>query len=166
MGSCRHSRIKNYTLACAIVAAGLGPHSPANAEPPEKLCQRAEPSRDWVVACDSSSPAISGHARVFGTNGPQNIRLLDAPSDVTFDASFNRGNDTITFPANASSYAIQISGSVAVITRPNQRYAIPVGPSGIKLIFADGGRTLRLDVAERAFKLGNQALSTSPQHIL
>ena len=50
---------------------------------------------------------------VFGTNSNETVSLA-ADSKTTFDASFNRGGDTINIAGNAGLYDARVNGSTLV----------------------------------------------------
>lgn len=57
--------------------------------------------------------AIGGTISVFGTTEAQTITVADVSGTVTFDASFNKGSDTIILGGAAASYKIAQSGSTS-----------------------------------------------------
>jgi hypothetical protein len=90
----------------------------------------------------------SGSYNVVGTPEGAETILLGVGSQAVFDASFNRGNDTIIFPKAFAAYGLSLSGSVVTVNADDGTSAqIPLGPDGISLGFADGTRTLAFDPA-------------------
>ena len=97
---------------------------------------------------------------VFGTNSNEIVQL-QADSKTTFDASFNRGGDTIKIGGNAALYTAGLSGSNLVLTATNgANIVIPVGTVGASIIFADATRTLYFDAALSKVLLGGQTIPT------
>ena len=95
---------------------------------------------------------------VFGTNSNETVQL-SADSKTTFDASFNRGGDTIKIGGNAALYTAGLSGSNLVLTAANgANIVIPVGTVGATLIFADATRSLYFDAALSKVLLGGQTI--------
>jgi hypothetical protein len=79
-----------------------------------------------------------------------------AKSSLTFDASFNRGGDTINLGKEAGSFSAVRSGSSIVLTTTDQTLNIPVGTTGLTLKFTDGDRSLAF--ADGVFKIGDQTI--------
>ena len=106
----------------------------------------------------SAHIALSGKAIVYGTSARDTVSVSgDRVSQLTFDASFNKGGDTIILDKDAGSYSVVRSGSSVVLTSWNQSLTIPVGTSGLTLKFKDGDRTLAF--AAGAFQVGTQVIT-------
>lgn len=114
-----------------------------------------------MFATNGFTGKIGGTGTIFGTNGFQDISLLDQPGEITFDGSFNRGADIIRFAGDASEYAIQLVDSLAELTKGATTYWIPIGSVGTDLVFGDGARTLFYDDLNRVAKIGNQAFGNT-----
>lgn len=106
---------------------------------------------------------VGGSGSVFGSNGFQDISVLDQPGHISFDPSFNRGGDILRFSGKADSFTIVGSGSSAVLTRGGEASTIPLGATGMKVVFDDGARTLRFDGVSA--KIGNLSFATTPTTI-
>ncbi|MCB2073915.1 MAG: cadherin-like domain-containing protein [Novosphingobium sp.] len=116
--------------------------------------------KDWrLFASDGYEGQIGGSGSVFGTEGFQNIMVLDVPGTVTFDPSFNRGEDIIRLTGAGAQWEVIQSGSSAVFSDGDTTAVIPVGTEGILVGFEDGFRTLRFDPAESAMKIGGQTVT-------
>ncbi len=102
---------------------------------------------DWrYFAVDGESVTLGGRGQVIGTNGAQEIVIADVPGVLSFDASFNRGNDAVRLTGNAADWLIADAASVgnATLTDGSTFAQIPGGPLGLALVFDDGVRTLRV----------------------
>ena len=97
-----------------------------------------------------------GDVAVFGTTaGGEVIEIVRG--DVTLDASFNAGGDTVVLPDDAGSYTATLVGSFVVIESGDLRVAIPVGLAGMAVQFADSTRTLQ--IAGGQVMLGDQQIT-------
>lgn len=105
---------------------------------------------------------IGGTITVYGTPERQTITVADVAGTITFDASFNKGGDTIVLTKSASSYTIAQIGSTVVLTSGDQRIVIPVGTIANTIQFTDGDRGL---VFSGGVKIGDQTVSTSAVEI-
>lgn len=116
-----------------------------------------DPADDWrLYAGPGFSGEIGGDGRVHGSNGAEKITVADLPGTIVFDASFNRGGDTIVLAGKAADWRIARSGSTAVLDDGDTTVVIPVGSAGIAVNFADGTRTLSFDDATGRFTIGSQ----------
>ena len=108
---------------------------------------------------------LSGRALLYGTPGADVVALAkNGPADLVFDASFNRGGDTIILNGEAQSYDAQRAGSSVRLTKGDQSLTIPVGTAGLTLRFADGDRSLIFD--GNAFKIGAQRIEATKAALL
>lgn len=122
--------------------------------------QDAAPLQSWrSFAADGFAGALGGRGSVFGTLLHQDIQVMDQPGQIGFDASFNKGGDTIRLPGNASQWAVFTSGSNAIFIDGDTSVLVPFGPVGAAIVFADGTRTMRFDTASGNLKLGAQVVS-------
>jgi Ca2+-binding RTX toxin-like protein len=108
---------------------------------------------------------IGGHGAVLGTNGNQDISLLDVRGDISLDPSFSRGGDIVRLAGDAASYTIARLGSSAVLEDADSSVTIPVGSVGMTIVFADGARTLIYDAASASMKIGEAQFSSSAVEI-
>ncbi len=107
---------------------------------------------------------IGGNVTIFGTTQSGEVMTI-LGGTVRLDASFNQGGDTVVLPGVASSYTATLSGSFVTIAGGDISVAIPVGPAGLSVEFADDARTLRFDSASGEVVLGQQAISATTQPI-
>lgn len=115
---------------------------------------------DWrLFVEDGFTGTIGGSGLVVGTAEHQKITLADVAGTVSFDASFNRGNDIVELAGEASRWQVLRSGSNAIFTDGDTFVSIPVGSAGTLLLFEDGYRTLRFDSAGGTFAIGDQAFA-------
>lgn len=112
-----------------------------------------------VIATDGFEGQFGGSGSIFGTRALQYIRVLDEAGTFDFDTSFNRGGDVIQLRGTGFDWSIARSGSNAVLTDGDTYINLPVGPTGIVLLFDDGARTLKFDTQSQSFKIGNQAFT-------
>lgn len=106
----------------------------------------------------------SGTYDIYGTNTGNETVTVSVGTVVKFDASFNRGGDTISLAGNAGSYTIVRSGSSVIFTdAQGGTVTVPVGTAGTTIKFADvaAGRTLSYNSTTTTFELGTQAITTS-----
>ncbi|WP_343347804.1 calcium-binding protein [Sphingomicrobium sp. XHP0239] len=98
------------------------------------------------------------------TSGGEVIKVLRG--DVTFDASFNRGGDTIILAGVSSDYLVRAVGTVLVLEGPTGTIRIPAGAIGMELGFAneDGTQTLAFDTsgATPVLKWGSFVITSNP----
>ena len=100
---------------------------------------------------------------VFGTSaGGEVITVITG--NIRFDATFNRGGDTIVLPGLATSYSAYRIGADVVFTRNDGAVTIrvPFGTAGLEVQF-DGGdsRTLLFDTSINQTTLEGQVIGTS-----
>lgn len=105
-------------------------------------------------------------ALAFGTSATKIYGSIDADTvtiaagvTAVLDGSFNRGNDTIKFTGNASSYSIvRVNASTVKVTdAAGTSVTIPVGSTGTAIQFADATRTLSGSSA--GILLGDQSVT-------
>ncbi|MFO6428586.1 tandem-95 repeat protein [Erythrobacter sp. W302b] len=96
-----------------------------------------------LIAPDGFAGGIGGTTAVFLTSGFQDITIIDAPGTITLSGAPG-GDDIIRFAGDASAYAITRVGSRVEIADGDTRVSIPVSPTGINVVFADGPRTLAI----------------------
>lgn len=99
---------------------------------------------------------IGGNVRIFGTSGADSVTALRVPGNIVFDASFNRGGDTITVNQLPERYLAKLSGSTLELAYASQTINIPVGVSGAQVAFGNVTRALRY--SEGTVYLGPQPI--------
>jgi Ca2+-binding RTX toxin-like protein len=111
----------------------------------------------------TSHITIGGKASIFGSTFKSDVVAIAAGVnvDLFFDASFNRGGDTIILDKSAGSYSAIRTGASIILTSTNQTLTIPVGTSSTTIKFADGSRALVYSTTELAIKLGSQVIATT-----
>lgn len=120
-----------------------------------------------VFANSGFAGEIGGNGTIIGSNGGEDIKLIASqPGNLSFDTSFNRGNDVVRLPGNASAYAISKVNSSAIITDGSHSYTVPFGDAGTDIAFADGVRTLRYDTASNRFLIGTQVVGATAASIV
>ena len=143
------------------------PPPPPSPPPPDEPSDPGPPPDEQptgpqftLVSSDEFAGAIGGIGTVFGTSAPQVFTLLDTPSSIVFGPAFNGGDDAIVFPGAASDYWIRLVGSQVVIRDDQSVYTIPLGPTGTALAFADGVRSLGIDLSAGEARIGSQVVTS------
>ncbi len=111
-----------------------------------------------LIAPDGFAGGIGGTTAVFLTSGFQDIEILDAPGTITLSGAPG-GDDIIRFAGDASGYTITRVGSRVEIADGDTRVSIPVSPTGINVVFADGARTLA--IVGSNVQIGSQVASNT-----
>ena len=120
------------------------------------------------LSADSQTIVSANQIIISGTNEAEHVTFQIGKA--VFDASFNRGGDTLTLPANAADLVASVTGSSVHLTSstPSSHVdlTIPVGPVGLTLDFADGDRTLIYNEALGQFRIGDQVITGDPTALL
>ncbi len=116
-----------------------------------------------LVTVNGFAGGVGGYGTVFGTNGFQDITVLDGSTSIVFDGSFARGGDVLRLQGNAADYNVSISGSNVLLTAENFAITVPIGTAGLPIVFADGVRTLVYDAGLGSVRIGAQAFSEAAQ---
>lgn len=116
-----------------------------------------------LVTVNGFAGGVGGYGTVFGTNGFQDITVLDGSTSIVFDGSFARGGDVLRLQGNAADYKVSIAGSNVLLTAENFAIAVPIGTAGLPIVFADGVRTLVYDAGLGSVRIGAQAFSETAQ---
>lgn len=103
---------------------------------------------------------VSGNAMIYGTPESDVVKISSqSATRLVFDASFNKGGDTIILDKDAANYSAMRSGSSVIVSSGGQSLSIPVGVRGLKLTFADGDRTLVF--SDGMVKIGAQVIGAT-----
>lgn len=122
---------------------------------------------DWRLYAGSAfQGAVGGSGRVFGTAGIEKVAVFDLPGNVVFDATFNKGGDTIRIFGDAADWTIARSASYAVLSDGDTFAQIPFGTFGTSIMFDDGTRMLRYDQQTSELLIGAQVLGTTTATIV
>lgn len=114
---------------------------------------------DWTLLSPNGfAGSIGGSGKVFGTTGFQDVFVLDLPGTVVFDGSFNKGGDIVRLSADADNWQVKVQGSVALFSDGDTFAEIPVGPTGIAVVFDDGVRLMKIDTQAGVLKIGSQEI--------
>lgn len=125
------------------------------------------PFDQWkLIAADFFRGTVGGSGEVIGSPSWQQVFVLDMPGSIAFDASFNRGNDCVVLPGDASDWTVRQQGSFAVFSDGDTFVSIPVGTSGMALGFDDGLRTLVYSTVEQSMKIGEQAFAGVAEQVI
>lgn len=101
--------------------------------------------------------------QLFGTNSGGEV-ITFSGGNITLDASFNRGGDTLVLPGDATSYTAYRTSSEVVITRADNGVVarIPVGTAGMEVQFGSSdSRTLLFDRSINQITLEGQVIGTN-----
>jgi VCBS repeat-containing protein len=113
---------------------------------------------DWrLLTTDGWIGEIGGSGAVFGTNGFQDITVLDIAGHIAFDPSFNGGGDVIRLAGSAADWHIARESSNAILFDGDTLVTIPVGIVGAAIVFDDGARELLFSVQNNTMSIGDQA---------
>ncbi len=107
---------------------------------------------------------VGGTVAVIGTRSPGEVITITR-GNISLDASFNAGGDTIVLPGNSGTYTIRLSGSQAIIESGGTRVSVPLGTAGTEFQFDDNTFSLRIDAATGSALLGEQQLTSTAQPI-
>ncbi|WP_257558341.1 Calx-beta domain-containing protein [Sphingobium sp. CFD-2] len=105
---------------------------------------------------ESASFSSSGASTITGSNGSEIVTI--GTGIFTFDASFNRGGDTIILSGNAGGYNVSRSNTQVTLTSDDGQTTLilPAGTAGITIQFADATRALQISNGQ--VLLGSQAI--------
>lgn len=119
-----------------------------------------EVSKDWRLFTSAGFHGeIGGSGQIFGTNGQEEITILDLPGRISFDSSFNRGGDVIHLQGMASEWWVRQEGSGVVLAKDMTTIFIPAGSTGLQIGFADGFLDLRFDLTSGNLLVGDQVVA-------
>ena len=147
-------RIGGQDFAAAaepITAAADGTVLPGGGDP-------LVPARMFLAP--EADVSVGGTVAIYGSSISEHVALL--AGNFQFDASFNRGGDTIEPGATAPRFTASRSGSHVVLESPGIDVLIPVGASPSHLAFSGSTRDLYYDAAQGEMLIGTQAITTTP----
>ncbi|MDE8651299.1 cadherin domain-containing protein [Novosphingobium album (ex Liu et al. 2023)] len=122
---------------------------------------------DWrLLTTDGWFGEIGGSGTVFGTEGFQDVTVLDLAGHVAFDPSFNNGGDLIHLAGSAADWHIARNGSNAILFDGDTLVTVPVGVVGMGIVFDDGARTLVFDTEDGVMMIGGQAFGQTLEQVL
>lgn len=107
---------------------------------------------------------VGGTVSVVGTRSGGEVLTLTG-GQITLDASFNAGGDTIVLPGNSGAFTVRLSGSQAILASPAVSVSIPLGISGTSIQFGDTTLTLQIDASSGAAMLGEQIITSASQPV-
>lgn len=115
---------------------------------------------EWrLLATDGWAGEIGGSGDVFGTDGFQDVTVLDIAGSIAFDPSFNGGGDVIRVSGDADDWLVASQGSNALLFDGDTLLSIPAGDDGLTVVFDDGARTLVVE--GNAMMLGAQTITAT-----
>ncbi len=107
---------------------------------------------------------IGGTVTVIGTRSGGEVITITR-GNITLDASFNAGGDTIVLPGDAGTYTVRLSGSQAIIASSDVSVSIPLGTVGTSIQFAGETLSLVIDTSTGEAKLGQLTITSTAQVI-
>jgi len=110
-----------------------------------------------LLASGGFKGSVGGYGNLFGTSLNEDITVVDRPSAITLDPSFNKGGDIVRLHGNASEWQISRAGSTAILSDGDTFIEMPTGTVGTSIKFDDGIRVLRIDVQLGSLTIGTQA---------
>lgn len=118
-----------------------------------------------VLTVPGEDVDVGGTVTVVGTaTAGETITVIQG--NVTLDASFNRGGDTIVLPGETADFNIRVQGSQAILTNgAGTTVVIPLGPTGADIAFDDQMLELRIDASQGAAVIGGQRLTGSAETV-
>jgi VCBS repeat-containing protein len=119
------------------------------------------PEEFRLLAVDGWAGEIGGNGTVFGTEGFQDVTVLDVAGYISFDPSFNAGNDIIRLSGDAADWDIVRFGSSAILSDGDTVVTLPVGVVGQPIVFDDGARSLVFDTESGSMFIGDQLFTTT-----
>ncbi len=105
---------------------------------------------------------VGGTVTVIGTRTGGEVITITR-GNISLDASFNAGGDTIVLPGESGTYTVRLSGSQAIIASSGVSVSIPLGTAGTSIQFADNTLSLVIDTASGEAKLGQQTITSTAQ---
>ncbi len=146
--------------AVVPVSSGTGDpvFDPAFGDAPTYLYTNGSPVTVFGIG-DANSFDMARVIHVVGTDGPDHVVTGTTRGLTFFDASFNRGGDTIELPSNLP---VSLSGSLVHFGLGLNGVLIPFGPNGLELEFANGDATLIYDTASGHVLIGDQVITVDP----
>jgi serralysin len=113
-----------------------------------------------IVLLPEAQVAIAGQFEVMGSVMPDRISVAGAGRYV-FDASFNRGLDTIELEHARAQYSAQLQGSRVILSGAGEELSIPVGTTSTMLDFDGDQFAMFYEAASATVWLGTDRLDPS-----
>ncbi len=107
---------------------------------------------------------VGGTVTVIGTRTGGEVITITR-GNISLDASFNAGGDTIVLPGESGTYTVRLSGSQAIIASSGVSVSIPLGTAGTSIQFDDSTLTLLVDTGTGEARLGQLTLTSTAQVI-
>ncbi|WP_343344128.1 hypothetical protein WJT74_09525 [Sphingomicrobium sp. XHP0239] len=116
-----------------------------------------------ILDAEGESIIVGGDdVDVIGTPGSEEVTIVSG--DITLNASFAAGGDTINLPGDASDYTVRHEGAVVIFESATATVRIPTSDIGSTITLDDGAdaRTLLFNTETGQFELEGQAITTEP----
>ncbi len=106
-----------------------------------------------------SIPGGGSPVAIYGSSGRDSLAVSDG-ANVTFDASFNAGNDNIYIQGDSTAFSIARSGATVTLEGSGgTRIQLPAGVAGQNLVFGNGFFELAIDSGQ--VMIGGQEISST-----
>jgi hypothetical protein len=142
----------------ASAAAEGGVQLVVGNNPPPPATNRAK----LILTEAGQDVTVGGNVAVLGTSAPGEVIEI-VRGNVTLDASFNAGGDTVVLPGDAGSYTAVLTGSFVTLESGAVTVAIPVGLEGLSVQFGNSTRELRIEGGQ--VMLGSQLVTSTEQFL-
>lgn len=129
------------------------------AENPGQIGFSDTSAQGMVFLSPGAQLTLGGRQSVFGTVQAEQITHLSG--DLTLDASFNRGGDTLILAQTVSDYVAWRSGSSIVLQSDDSTITVPVGLAGSTIDFAGQPLNLYFDTATGHIRLGDRSITAT-----
>ncbi len=103
---------------------------------------------------------IGGTVSLVGTRTGGEVITVTG-GNISLDASFNAGGDTIVLPGDSGTYTVRLVGSQAIIASSGVTVSIPLGTAGTSIQFADTTLSLLINTSTGAATLGGQTITAT-----
>lgn len=144
--------------AQAITSTALQITAPTDNSPLPSGTPQSGPARIFLGTGGNIS--VGGDSALTGTSGAEKVHYLHG--DLSLDASFNRGGDTLFLPISVGSFEAYIAGgSSLVLLSDKGAITIPVGSTGMTLDFQGDTRILRYDAGLGKILIGSQVITAT-----
>lgn len=111
------------------------------------------------VIVSNETVTLGGTYQVYGSSASERVIIVDRPGTITFDASFNKGGDSVELAGTVDAFSVKRVGSSAVFASQTQTISLPTGLTANLVQFADDARLVLFDPKANALKLGDVTVS-------
>lgn len=105
---------------------------------------------------------VGGTVTVIGTRSGGEV-ITVTRGNISLDASFNAGGDTIVLPGDSGTYTVRLSGSQAIIASSGVSVSIPIGTAGTSIQFGETTLILQINTSTGTATLGQLTITSTAQ---